>query len=70
MTDEATRREALVDVMRRAVAGGLSNGTSGNASCHLDDDHILITPSGDAVNSSARASPPITLSRSLDTPVL
>lgn len=46
MTDEATRREALVDVMRRAVAGGLSNGTSGNASCHLDDDHILITPSG------------------------
>jgi len=45
MTDEGVLRDSLVDVMRRAVADGLSNGTSGNASCHLDDDHVLITPS-------------------------
>ena len=31
---------------------------------------MTIRPSGEAVNSSARASPPITLRRSLDTPVL
>ena len=46
MTDEAAARVALVDAMRRAVADGLSNGTSGNASARPDDGRVLVTPSG------------------------
>ena len=41
-----TLGSALVDAMRRAVADGLSNGTSGNASALLPDGRVLITPSG------------------------
>lgn len=44
--DGAFLRDALVDAMRRAVADGLSNGTSGNASARLPDGRVLITPSG------------------------
>ena len=44
--NEAGLRDALVDVMRRAVADGLSNGTSGNASAALGDGRLLLTPSG------------------------
>lgn len=46
MSEEGAARDALVDVMRRAVADGLSNGTSGNASVRLGDDAVLVTPSG------------------------
>ena len=42
---ESDGRAALVDVMRRAVADGLSNGTSGNASVRLPDGRFLVTPS-------------------------
>lgn len=43
---ELQLRVALVDVMRRAVADELSNGTSGNASAVLDEGRVLVTPSG------------------------
>lgn len=46
MSEAGAARDALVDVMRRAVADGLSNGTSGNASVRLDDGTVLVTPSG------------------------
>lgn len=46
MSDEGAARDALVDVMRRAVADGLSNGTSGNASVRLTEATVLVTPSG------------------------
>jgi len=45
MTEEAAR-VALVEVMRRAVADGLSNGTAGNASARLADGRVVVTPSG------------------------
>jgi L-fuculose-phosphate aldolase len=47
VTDVELRlRVELVDAMRRAVADGLSNGTSGNASAMLAEGCVLVTPSG------------------------
>lgn len=45
VSGEGAARDALVDVMRRAVADGLSNGTSGNASVRLSESTVLVTPS-------------------------
>lgn len=53
MTDrmnEKTLRQQLADISLRTYAQGLVRGRGGNISVHLDDHHMLITPSGLALN--------------------
>lgn len=46
MTDEIDLREDLIRTCLRMAESGLTFGTSGNASVRLNDDTILITPTG------------------------
>ncbi|MEA4884688.1 MAG: class II aldolase/adducin family protein [Clostridia bacterium] len=39
-------RSDLIALGQKMLASGLVTGTWGNVSCRLDDDHMLITPSG------------------------
>lgn len=44
--NEMEIREKLMDYGKRLVAAGLVQGTWGNLSMRLDEDHMLVTPSG------------------------
>ena len=45
ISEEAALRRALVATCQRMNAAGINQGTAGNLSVRLDDDHFLITPS-------------------------
>lgn len=51
MERELQLRSGLIDICHRMVGSGLTFGTSGNASVRLDEDSLLITPSGVAYDS-------------------
>lgn len=49
-TTEDTLRQQLTDISLRTYAQGLARGRGGNISARLDEGHMLITPSGLALN--------------------
>ena len=44
--DESTARELLVEYGNKLLSSGLVQGTWGNLSIRLDDEYMLVTPSG------------------------